>query len=204
MFEQILAFLGASILLTLSPGPDIVYVLVQSISQGKKAGIVTALGLVSGIIIHTTLLAFGISLLIKESPTLFIGIKIIGAFYLFYLAFKAYRRPSNLVFFPNRVPKRKAFELFKKGFVMNVINPKVLLFFLAFFPAFLWNAKHNTVFQFYVLGGIFMLQAFLIFLFVSLLAGGIAGFFEGNKRAEIIFKWLHVVVFTMIGIFILV
>ena len=84
-------FTLSSIILTLSPGPDIIYVLTQSISNGKRYGIITAFGLVSGIIVHTSLVYFGIALLIQKNPVLFDGLKYLGAGYLFYLAFQVYR-----------------------------------------------------------------------------------------------------------------
>lgn len=98
MLEQLLPFLTASILLTLAPGPDIIYVLVRSIAYGAKQGIVTALGLVSGIIVHTTLVAFGVSAVIKQSENLFLIIKIFGAVYLLYLAWQVYKSDAKIAF----------------------------------------------------------------------------------------------------------
>ena len=88
-YEILISFISASIALTIMPGPDIIYVLLQSVSNGKKYGIVASLGLVSGIIVHTTLVAFGVSALINQSPKLLLLLKIIGAAYLLYLAFKS-------------------------------------------------------------------------------------------------------------------
>ena len=84
MIDQIIPFLTASILLTISPGPDIVFVLVQGMANGKKYGIITAVGLITGILVHTSLVAFGVSAIIRESETLFLIIKILGALYLFF------------------------------------------------------------------------------------------------------------------------
>lgn len=204
MVEQIIPFFTASILLTLSPGPDIIYVLVQSITYGKNAGIYTTLGLVTGIIIHTTLVAFGISALINQSEIIFFIIKILGALYLFYLAFKVYRSPAEIAIFTDDNKRRPDFNLFKKGFLMNVLNPKVTIFFLAFFPGFLWEPEGNTVLQFYILGFLFMLQAFLIFSSVALLAGRISMFLQENPSSGIYLKWVQIIVFVGIGILILV
>lgn len=203
MLEQLIPFLTASILLTLAPGPDIIFVLVQGMSNGKRYGIITALGLVSGIVIHTSLVAFGISILITESEILFQIIKILGAAYLFYLAFQVSKMEVSTGFSTEVVPKKKLFSLYKQGFLMNVLNPKVAIFFLAFFPGFLWNPEGNIVLQFYTLGFIFMLQAFIIFSTVSILAGKIAIYLKKHQKSGIVFKWLQVVVFIGIGIFIL-
>ena len=205
MISEIIPFLTASILLTLSPGPDIIYVLVQGMTNGKKYGIVTALGLVSGIIIHTSLVAFGISAVIKQSETLFLLIKAFGAAYLFYLAWQVYRsKPAINVDTDISNNRKELTSLYKKGFLMNVLNPKVAIFFLAFFPGFLWEPNGNTVMQFYILGFLFMLQAFLIFSAVAILAGKISLYLQKHPNSGKVFKWLQVVVFVGIGIFILV
>ena len=208
MIEQLIPFVTASVLLTLSPGPDIIYVLVQGMTNGKKFGIVTALGLVSGIIVHTTLVAFGISAIIKQSESLFWVIKILGACYLFYLAFKVYKSDPEIHFSRGEIEKesrkRSFVSLYKRGFLMNVLNPKVAIFFLAFFPGFLWEPSGNTVFQFYLLGFIFMLQAFIIFSLVSVLAGKISEYLNTHSRSGVVFKLLQILIFIGIGIFILV
>ncbi|MGB7842799.1 MAG: LysE family translocator [Salinimicrobium sp.] len=205
MIEQLLPFLTASILLTFAPGPDIIYVLVQGMTNGKKFGIITALGLVSGIIVHTSLVAFGISAIIKQSETLFLIIRILGAVYMFYLAWQVFKSDSRIIFSKASAETQKDFvSLYKRGFLMNVLNPKVAIFFLAFFPGFLWDPAGNTILQFYLLGFIFMLQAFLIFSFVSILAGKISKYLTSHPHSGTIFKWLQVFVFLGIGIFILI
>ena len=203
MLEQLLPFLTASILLTLSPGPDIIYVLVQGMTNGKKHGIVTALGLVTGIIIHTSLVAFGVSAVIRESPSLFFAIKVFGAIYLFYLAYKVYSGGDNIEIDSAGGNKKGLLSLYKRGLLMNVLNPKVAIFFLAFFPGFLWEPEANTLLQFYILGFLFMLQALLIFSLIAILSGQIFGYIKTHAGAGVIFKWVQVVVFLGIGIFIL-
>ncbi len=203
MLLQLIPFLTASILLTLSPGPDIIYVLVQSISNGKKAGIITTLGLVSGILIHTSLVAFGVSAIIKASPILFTLIKVFGALYLFYLAYRVFKSDSSVVI-DGSIPAKRSRNLFRQGFIMNVLNPKVTIFFLAFFPGFLWEPDGNTVFQFYLLGFLFLLQALLIFGTVALLAGKISNYLLKHEKSGVFLKWIQIVVFIGIGILILV
>ncbi len=203
MIAQLIPFLTASIILTISPGPDIIYVLVQSITNGRKAGIMTTLGLVSGILIHTSLVAFGVSAIIKESESFFLAIRIFGAVYLFYLAFKVYSAESRITLSSSAVPEKSNLSLFKRGFIMNVLNPKVTIFFLAFFPGFLWDPGEDTILQFYILGGLFMLQALLIFGAVAMLAGNISGYLNNHPSSGIILKWLQILVFIGIGLFIL-
>jgi len=202
--ETVFTFLTASALLTIMPGPDIIYVLMQSISNGKKYGIVTAFGLVSGIIIHTSLIALGISEVLKQNENVFFFIKLFGALYLFYLAFKVYQSSSDLDLDVSNIQKKSILSLYKQGFIMNVLNPKVTIFFLAFFPAFIDNSLDNIKQQIFTLGFLFILQSFIIFSLIAFLADKMTAFLRNNKQFEKILKIVQIVVFIGIGIFILV
>ena len=197
-------FLLASIALTLSPGPDILYVLTQSITNGKKFGIATAAGLVSGILVHTTLIALGVSAVIKQSELIFTGIKIIGACYLLWIAFQVYKAPASIDLKTNNNSKSNLLSLFKQGFIMNVLNPKVTLFFLAFFPGFIDEKSGNVTQQIYLLGFLFMLQAFVIFSLVSILADKLTIFIRSNQNFAVFLKWFQIVVFILIAVLILI
>ena len=204
MLDQIIPFLTASILLTFSPGPDIIYVLVRSMAFGSRQGIVTAIGLVSGILIHTSLVAFGVSAIIKQSEYIFLIIKILGAIYLLYLAFQVYKSDPEIAFSAEGIKNKSMTSLFRQGFVMNVLNPKVSIFFLAFFPGFLWEPEANTVSQFYILGFVFMLQALLIFSFVAVMADKISKYVKSHPKSGMFLKWLQVIIFILIALLILV
>lgn len=188
--------------LTIMPGPDIIYVLLQSISNGKKYGIVTALGLVSGILIHTSLVAFGVSAIIKQSESIFFILKLLGAIYMFYLAYVSYKS-SEEIDLNNSVKKQSLSKLFRQGFIMNVVNPKVSIFFLAFFPGFLYSNNQSTIVQFYVLGGLFIIQAFLIFAMVSILSGYFSSYIQRHPKFNSNLRWIKVFVFVGIALFIL-
>ena len=138
MIETLISFTIATLALALSPGPDNIYVLTQSLVNGTKSGIATTAGLISGCIVHTTLLAFGVSAIITTSEEIFYGIKILGACYLLYLAYSVFKSDSEITF-TNNAPKKTYWQLFKTGVIMNLLNPKVMIFFLAFFPGFLWD-----------------------------------------------------------------
>ena len=204
MLEQLIPFLTASAILTISPGPDIIYVMVQGMANGKKHGFVTALGLATGIIIHTSLVAFGVSAIIKNSDTLFFIIKLFGAIYLLYLAWQVFKSDPDIAYSAEGIKEKSLFSLFRQGFIMNVLNPKVTIFFLAFFPGFLWEPGGNTVIQFYILGAFFMLLTILIFGSVALLAGKISKYLKKHKHSGIVLKWLQIVVFIGIASFILI
>jgi len=204
LLEQLFPFLTASAILTISPGPDIIYVMVQGMANGKKHGFVTALGLATGIIIHTSLVAFGVSAIIKNSDTLFFIIKLFGAIYLLYLAWQVFKSDPEIAYSAEGIKEKSLFSLFRQGFIMNVLNPKVTIFFLAFFPGFLWEPDGNTVIQFYILGAFFMLLTILIFGSVALLAGKISNYLKKHKHSGIVLKWLQIVVFVGIASFILI
>jgi len=204
MIETLLSFALATSILALSPGPDNIFVLTQSLVNGRKFGLATVFGLISGCLIHTTLLAFGVSVVIKESEKLFFAIKFFGAIYLLYLAYKVYKSDANIILSNKNVVKKTTSQLFKQGFVMNVLNPKVSIFFLAFFPGFLYSDDISTVIQFYVLGILFMLVSLIIFSTIAFLAGYISDRIKKNKNIGIYLKWIQVLVFVVIAIFILV
>ena len=202
MIETLISFTIATLALAISPGPDNIYVLTQSLVNGTKSGIATTAGLISGCIVHTTLLAFGISAIITASEEIFYGIKVLGACYLLYLAYKVYRSDENLTLAEN-APKKSYWQLFKTGVIMNLVNPKVMIFFLAFFPGFLWNKDGNTVAQFYILGITFMVVSFLTFSTIALLAGRISEFILKRKGVGAFLKWLQILVFVGIAIYII-
>ncbi len=133
--SQLIYFIVASATLTLLPGPDILFVLTQSISQGRKAGVATASGLCTGVLFHTTAAALGISALVYKSALAFEIVKYAGAAYLLYLAWHALKESEELISFAP-VREADASALYRRGIFMNVLNPKVALFFLAFLPQF--------------------------------------------------------------------
>ena len=203
-YDLLFSFVLATSALACSPGPDNIYVLMQSITNGKQYGLATVAGLISGCIVHTTLVAFGVSAIIKENDNLYFAIKLFGALYLFYLAYKVFKGDSRIIMNNNNVPKKSLMQLFKQGFIMNVLNPKVSIFFLAFFPGFLFSNSMSTVLQFYVLGFLFMAVSLVIFSTIAILAGSISDYIKQSKNIGVVLKWLQIVVFVGIAIFILI
>ncbi len=201
--EVLISFIIATSVLAISPGPDNIYVLMQSLVHGKKFGIATVCGLMTGCLVHTTLVAFGVSALIKANDSLYFIIKLFGALYLFYLAYKVFRSDGELSIDNKNIPKKTTSQLFRQGFIMNVLNPKVSIFFLAFFPGFLFSNSMSTIVQFYILGLLFMLVSFIIFGSIAVLSGMISDYIKQHKNVGSILKWLQIVVFVGIAIFIL-
>ncbi len=164
-FEILLAFCLSSIVLTLSPGPDILYVITQSITEGKKKAILISIGLTTGLIIHTILVVSGLSFFVSENKLIFNFLKLFGAGYFFYLSIITFLRRKKTELIPN---SKKTRNYFKKGLVMNLLNPKVSLFFIALLPSFTFHDHMNIEIQFFILGLIFWAQATVIFILVSI------------------------------------
>ncbi len=176
-FQTLYAFVISSLVLTISPGPDIIYVLSQSIVKGKKSAVMVSLGLTSGLLIHTFFVSIGLSLIIIENKEYLFFLKILSVMYFLYLIFKVYvNRNINLNFEKKNTNRNE----FYKGLVMNLLNPKVGLFFIALFPGFLFHDQLSDQTQFFILGFIFWFQATIIFLIVSVY-GPKLNFFKSQK-----------------------
>ena len=202
--EIIVSFIFATATLAFSPGPDNLFVLVQTISYGKRKGMAIVSGLIFGCITHTSVVAFGLSSFIQSSPKLLFLLKLIGAFYLLYLAYITYISKHDIDLKKQSGNRNSLFKLFRRGFIMNVINPKVSLFFIAFFPAFLFSPTLSLTTQFFILGLLFMGTSFLIFTLIVFCSGSVASILKKNKRFEAIIKWCQIVVFVIISVFILI
>ncbi|QAY68342.1 LysE family translocator [Paenibacillus protaetiae] len=202
-FHQMLGFLAVAVVLTLIPGPDIVFVAAQSMTKSRKSGLAVTLGLCTGLLVHTTLAALGISAIVLSSDKAFMAIKVLGALYLLYLAWKTWsgRKKSSSPAgtagqelggtTPEPEQETGASQreigfaaLYRRGITMNVINPKVSLFFLALLPQFVAEDKGNVPFQMIQLGVLFIIQALIIFSCVSLLSSLAGGFATGRSS-----KW---------------
>jgi threonine/homoserine/homoserine lactone efflux protein len=199
--ELILSFLLASVLLTFMPGPDNIFVLTESITKGQKNGIAISIGLCTGVLIHTLAAATGLSIVIQKSALAFSIIKYLGAAYLFYLAFMATKeKPMEVTL--EKKSKEETFHLFpliRKGFLMNVLNPKVSLFFIAFLPQFISQDGINITYQMIILGLIFMAQALVIFSLISILASRLTEYMNSAKFWKIT-KWSKVGVLSILGL----
>src|SRR5690606_14188799 len=161
--DTILSFFLTSLVLTIAPGPDVMYVLSQSISKGYKFGLAAAAGLSAGLMFHTTLLAFGISGIITATPWLFKGIKVFGALYLLWIAYNVFRSEAVFTLKAKESRADKPWKNIFQGLVMNILNPKVMLFFLALFPTFIQRETGAIKMQVYTLGTVFLVQALAVF-----------------------------------------
>ena len=177
--SQILLFLAASFLLCLAPGPDNIYVLTQGITKSKKAAIITTLGLCSGLIIHTSAAAFGISIIFQTSEVAFNIVKFAGVAYLLYIAYQAFKYRNEPLDLSVQNSSSELKKLFLKGFIMNILNPKVSIFFLAFLPQFVNTANGNVPLQMIILGVLFMIMTVVVFSAI-----GVSGNLLSSKLLE--------------------
>ncbi len=196
---SITSFLGVAALLTVMPGPDNLFVLAQSISNGRYAGISTSLGLCTGLLGHIAAATLGLSAVIYQSALAFAIVKYAGAAYLLYLAYKTFTAKDSAL----AVENKEAVEykvLYKKGVIMNLLNPKVSLFFLALLPQFVNHSTGHATQQMLVYGAVFLVQALIIFTFISLFAGKVGEFL---RKSSALSKRLNLVqgsIFTLIGL----
>ncbi|MGC6525814.1 MAG: LysE family translocator [Flavobacteriaceae bacterium] len=201
--EVLISFIIATATLAFSPGPDNIFVLIQSATYGKKSGFAVVCGLMSGCLVHTSLVAFGLSAFIQANEKLYWILKVFGAAYLLFLAFKVYQSKQNLSPLTTEVSQKKFIQLFKQGFIMNVLNPKVSIFFLAFFPAFIFSDSMALFKQFYVLGFLFIITSFVVFSSFVILSGFFSKLFLDSPKKIKLLKRLQVGFFIGIAVLIL-
>jgi threonine/homoserine/homoserine lactone efflux protein len=185
-----IGFFGIAVLLALSPGPDNLFVITLSALRGVRAGLWVVLGLCSGLIVHTLAVAWGVAALFAASATAFTVLKLLGAAYLLYLAWGAWNAPASVVDDSGgpSVPDMTPMQAWLRGVIMNLTNPKVILFFLAFLPQFSNPARGSVAVQTFLLGLIFILAAGLTFSTLALLAGSIGRKLQRSASAQ---TWLN-------------
>lgn len=169
--DTLLAFLATALVLGFTPGPDNLFVLMQSATQGRRAGLVVVLGLCTGIVVHTAAVALGLAALLAASPLAFTLMKAAGAAYLLYLAWGAWRAPAASLPGGAKAPAQPLSALYRRGIVMNLSNPKVLLFFFALLPQFVAADRGPVALQLGVLGAVFILATLITFGSIAFAAG---------------------------------
>jgi threonine/homoserine/homoserine lactone efflux protein len=181
--ETLAAFFAASILLALAPGPDNIFVLAQSALRGKGPGLVVTLGLCTGLIVHTTAVALGVAVIFQASALAFTALKLFGVGYLLYLAWQAFRAAATKIA-AARNGELSLGRLYRRGILMNVTNPKVSIFFLAFLPQFADPARGSLTLQLLLLGGVFILATILVFGAIALLAGILGEWLNRSEKSQ--------------------
>jgi len=185
--DTLAVFFVASIALALAPGPDNIFVLMQSAMHGKRAGLIVTGGLCSGLIFHTAAVALGVAAIFNTSLLAFNLLKSLGAAYLLYLAYQALRAAwsqHSTDLSPQQEPPLKGSQLYLRGLIMNISNPKVAIFFLAFLPQFIDAETEQVGLQVMSLGCVFMLATALVFSAVAVTAGFLAEKLKSSARIQ--------------------
>lgn len=197
--DVLLIFATASLALALAPGPDNIFVLTQSAIYGRFAGVVVTLGLMTGILVHTTLVALGVAVIFQTSLLAFTILKLVGAGYLVYLAIKAFRAGTEALdqTGARHIPLAK---LYRRGFVMNVTNPKVAIFFLAFLPQFADPARGSIAVQIFLFGAVFILCTMIVFCTIAGAAGLIGGWLSQSATAQVVLNRIAGTVFLALAL----
>ncbi len=199
--ETYLLFVGASIVLCIVPGPDMIFLLGRTVAQGRKAGIIAALGINAGAYVHLLAAALGISAILATSALAFTLLKWVGAAYLIYLGIKILiSKQSALVIDSGKPATTKNAAIFWQGFLSDVLNPKVAIFFLAFLPQFVDAQSSNRLLHIILLGCTVNVIAILINIVLVLLAGMLTLKLRQNKKLSV---WLNKIlggVFVALGL----
>lgn len=178
--DSLLLFAGAALLMVLTPGPNMIYLISRSICQGRKAGVISLFGVAAGFLLHMFAAAVGLSALFLAIPFAYEVLKWAGAVYLLWLAWRAVRPGASSPFEVKQLPPDPSSKLFLMGFLTNVLNPKIAVFYLAIFPQFISPAHGSVFLQSIVLGSTQIAISFSVNLFIALSAAGIASWFGRN------------------------
>lgn len=197
--EALLGFVAATFALSIAPGPDNLFVLTRSALQGRKAGIIVTLGLCTGLAIHTLAVGLGLATIFKTSEIAFSVLKYGGAGYMLYLAWRAFRTGPIKNDSGNENPIELG-KLYRQGVILNVTNPKVSIFFLAFLPQFVDSAKGAIFFQILVLGGLFILTTIVVFGLIAVVSGTLSRIFMTSERLQISLNRIAGIVFVGIAL----
>lgn len=206
-----LEFFIAAIVVGIAPGPDNLFVLAQSATHGARAGFCVILGLCTGIALQTCLLVAGVSALIAASPIAFFVMQCLGAAYLLYLAYKSFQVRAGTVVSSERHPEGRnpegstpelpAHKLYLRGIIMNMTNPKAVLFMLSFIPPAVKMDRpiHPSV-QTAILGAEFIVATLIVFGTVAILAGAVKKFLLNSPKANRNLNWFSGVVFVLLAV----
>ena len=180
--ETIIAFVAASVVLSLVPGPDNIFVMSHSALKGWRIGFYITLGLCTGLIGHTVLVSIGVSVIFQTSAIAFNGLKIIGACYLLYLAWLSIQNKELNLGGTDKNSTNRSYYF--TGVIMNLTNPKVALFFLVFLPQFVNTSNDNVTIQIFLLGLLFILSALCVFTSIAYLASFLEGILKKSKTVN--------------------
>ncbi len=197
--ETLIPFFLASVLLALAPGPDNIFVLTQSALYGRLSGLYVTLGLCTGLVIHTTGVILGVAAIFQASAVAFTLLKLIGVCYLLYLAWRSFHAAATEIK-TNAYSKKRFGWLYRRGIIMNVTNPKVSIFFLAFLPQFTDPDRGSISFQLALLGGLFIIATILVFGSIAWFASIVGIKLQQSHKVQILMNRIAGMVFIGIAL----
>jgi len=195
--ETILSFSVASIALCLAPGPDNLFVLSQSVTHGWEAGLEVTFGLCTGLLFHTVAVVLGLAAVLQASTVAFTIVKVIGVGYLLFLAWKAFTAKTQELGIADRLSKG---GFYRRGVIMNLINPKISIFFLAFLPQFVSPENGFVTMQVITLGSMFIMATIVVFGAVAFMGGALRDFLVRSPKAQTIMNKTSGVVLASLAI----
>jgi len=198
--QHLAVFVVSGILLNLTPGQDTFYIVGRSLSQGRKAGLLSVMGIVSGAIIHTLFAAFGISAILATSARAFIAIKLLGAAYLMYLGVTMLLERQTGLDEAMTFARESNWSIYRAGLLTNLLNPKVALFFMAFLPQFVAPTTDSQVLSFLFLGGLFIFNGTLWCLVLVWIASSISRSLRQHPASGLVLKRATGAIFVGLGV----
>jgi len=193
--ETVAIFFAASVALAFAPGPDNIFVLTQSALHGRKAGLLVTIGLCTGLLVHTAAVSLGVAAIFQTSALAFNILKMVGAMYLLYLAWQAFKAGATKIDESAEL-QMDLRKLYYRGVIMNITNPKVAIFFLAFLPQFADPAIGSITIQMMMFGGLFIIATLLIFGSIAWSAGFLGEWLKGSEKAQVIMNRIAGTVFA--------
>lgn len=198
--NDLLLFALAALIMVLSPGPNMIYLISRSLSQGKKAGIISLFGVMCGFLFHILMVSFGLTAIFFAIPYAFIVVKFLGVGYLLYLAFNTIRDKNKIFDADQHLKADKPLKLFNIGLMTNILNPKMAIFYLSFFPQFIKPENGSVLSQSFLLGIIQIGISFTINLLIVLSAAKLASWFSKKPIWLRIQKWFMASVLTGLAV----
>ncbi|RFS18825.1 LysE family translocator [Chitinophaga silvatica] len=199
--QQVLLFAFSALLMVLIPGPNMIYLISRSVTQGKKAGLISLAGVITGFLFHITLVSFGLTAILMAVPYAYTILKTIGSLYLLYLAWQTIKPGSKGVFQTNsNLQPDSTFKLYTVGLFTNLLNPKVAVFYLSLFPQFIHPEYGSVLLQSFFLGCTQIIVSLTVNTLIILFAASVTGWFTANPKWVRIQKWFMASVFGVLAV----
>ena len=183
--------------MVLIPGPNMIYLVSRSVSQGPRAGLVSLSGTFVGFLVYMTMANFGLAAVFVYVPALYTAVKVAGAAYLFYLAWKMLKPGGASLFEPRELPRDSRWKLFRMGLVTNLLNPKAAIMYLALIPQFVDRSAGSVIAQGFILGGVQITVSMIVNSIIVLLAGAISVFLRSRPTW---LKWQRWITGSLLGL----